>query len=1193
MKTTKLYKVDSINDPVFSATVEDAGLERVSNRVAEEMGDVLPPTFVNEMDITATLADLSKNNLELHLYTSEDSYLSSNYIVEGWEYINSSAGVGIQINIHDDVRNLGFFQGKYICKYKLNYNLVGNYNSGLYIKNISADRTELRLVPQTISNEISINISNLSNIPKIDSENRRNELGLNLYNNRYNTIINWLVDYFYTTETPSIIVKLKEPLENTIIENTNCSIVIPLAEEVIIPIELIASTIPINVSILSPANFNATPLKETKIELKYSNYIDLIGNNTNVSSLIQTYISSSNSARLNIDYRDFSNYVFYGSAQKRLEVFKYKLTKIENYSTLLDLLYSTLDPSQQEITGSAGFISNVQSLSSSISETINSFDGYEKYLYYESSSYESSSYGEYYPTTWPKINSLPPYKCYSVTSSIAENWFAGIYESASYYDKTNKNQLVKILPRYFKTNPYNNDGVTFVHMVGHQFDNLLPYVYNMLYNRYPDESVDSGLSKDLIYQVLCSYGWDGENDAQFDDLWYYTLGTNEQGQYHESGSYTVYKYVNSGSLPTSDISIEIWKRILNNLPYLNKTKGTIEGIRALMNCYGIPQTLINIKEYGGPNAIDTNSVYIHDKYNYALKFDSTKGSSIEIASADSGIGSEPTSIEFRFKLLDIWSSDYILVQWGEIKIYTDESILYVTDGTTSQQITSKSICKNRWYSVLIQIDRTNVPIYTFHIYSQDNGIIYSYDTVSFISDVSTKDEFIGFGSLGIGYLQELRVWYNEVLDSKISRERVLSPTSFYGNTVSSSYDNLVHRYCLGSDLNKLYDSSNYISSQAPNKNYHIYNALYDNITPADYYPNNEIYYTPWPDVSGNRQISNKIRIESSTKDGQLSLTKRVDTPAYDIYPLDTNKLGIYLSTTNEINEDIAEQIGATSLDDYIGGWEYLFSSSYQDLTYIRNLYLSKYSGSCDSTDYYRLVNYFDNTLFKQIRKILPARVNGLVGAVIEPHLLNRSKVSILKSDPSFTNNCYSASVDISIHSTLDSIYELHDIIIESDPFPDTVMIDFVSIDGVSDLGLYNPSQYNFQNLIFYNSDSQLVDIIVPASSDYVNGVQQIIQTSVTSNRYSYDSGNGNLLPAQVNHDYHISLQNLYYNGCKISSTSINSYTAGTPDKKSAVELFMINPMIPAGNIVVKNTSANGILQVESVKPMKNTGLNID
>jgi hypothetical protein len=46
--------------------------------------------------------------------------------------------------------------------------------------------------------------------------------------------------------------------------------------------------------------------------------------------------------------------------------------------------------------------------------------------------------------------------------------------------------------------------------------------------------------------------------------------------------------------------MQLWRRIVNNLPLLLKSKGTKRSVQALLSCYGIPQSFISINEYGGP-----------------------------------------------------------------------------------------------------------------------------------------------------------------------------------------------------------------------------------------------------------------------------------------------------------------------------------------------------------------------------------------------------------------------------------------------------------------------------------------------------------------------------------------------------------------------------------------------------------------
>ena len=63
---------------------------------------------------------------------------------------------------------------------------------------------------------------------------------------------------------------------------------------------------------------------------------------------------------------------------------------------------------------------------------------------------------------------------------------------------------------------------------------------------------------------------------------------------------------------------EIYKRIYHNLPYLLKTKGTRRGLRALINCFGISDTILKIKEYGGNKKDQDIIEQITPKFNYGF-----------------------------------------------------------------------------------------------------------------------------------------------------------------------------------------------------------------------------------------------------------------------------------------------------------------------------------------------------------------------------------------------------------------------------------------------------------------------------------------------------------------------------------------------------------------------------------------------
>jgi hypothetical protein len=81
--------------------------------------------------------------------------------------------------------------------------------------------------------------------------------------------------------------------------------------------------------------------------------------------------------KLNIDYSDFNNFIFYSSATERLENFKYKLQLIEYYTSQSLVLTG--------ISGSNA-TTNAQDFLNLKSSLIGGFDNFEQYLYYESSS---------------------------------------------------------------------------------------------------------------------------------------------------------------------------------------------------------------------------------------------------------------------------------------------------------------------------------------------------------------------------------------------------------------------------------------------------------------------------------------------------------------------------------------------------------------------------------------------------------------------------------------------------------------------------------------------------------------------------------------------------------------------------------------------------------------------------------------
>ena len=168
---------------------------------------------------------------------------------------------------------------------------------------------------------------------------------------------------------------------------------------------------------------------------------------------------------------DYSEFVFFSSAQTRLENFYYKVSLLEQY---------------QYNAGFAGSGSTNTYISSSntvwlnkINEIITGFDGYEYYLYYESGS-----------NAWPKTNSTYPYVNASTGSVAGNNFFIAQSVTASSYDSKNNDRLINAIPSYLKDDANNDQYKLFVDMIGQNFDSVWVYIKDVTNKYSADNRVD-------------------------------------------------------------------------------------------------------------------------------------------------------------------------------------------------------------------------------------------------------------------------------------------------------------------------------------------------------------------------------------------------------------------------------------------------------------------------------------------------------------------------------------------------------------------------------------------------------------------------------------------------------------------------------------------------------------------------------
>jgi hypothetical protein len=321
---------------------------------------------------------------------------------------------------------------EYIVLYNFFQRRIGTPGENLYISDISSNRTEIRL------NSTDLNSSQLQSQAEnfiVDREISPyfQDFYLNFGNNTLILANNILVDLDNDPTSPSVLVKLYQPLPEEIGINRPLWIVTSIEESKaykikfpLVPIEFAQNTD----DILYP-NFNLDIKDQVNNSTLLLSYADLILT-TQTSSLNQlNSLFEEKEIDINVDYTDFSNFIHFSSAQTRIENFYYKIQLIEEYSE--SILNLNLLPTSPTSESKANYENKINSI-------ITNFDGYEYFLYYENS-----------PQAWPKSNTQKPYQLYNSNSDQVSSWlgttdynspfYGGQLYSASNYDNLNKDNL--------------------------------------------------------------------------------------------------------------------------------------------------------------------------------------------------------------------------------------------------------------------------------------------------------------------------------------------------------------------------------------------------------------------------------------------------------------------------------------------------------------------------------------------------------------------------------------------------------------------------------------------------------------------------------------------------------------------------------------------------------------------------------
>jgi hypothetical protein len=956
------------------------------------------------------------SEVEVHVYSKDGGYINSVLPKDFTLRTNK-----LYVNYADALGTLGINRGEFELVTTIHEPILGNFNDRiLQVKEISPDRREIlaALIPVTpdkVDDYRTVIQDYLSEYSRVYDQ----DLAINFGKNNVFRVINhkgWDTDN-------ELVIRLYNPLPDDILLNDTFWIVEELADAYIDNVNL---TVPLpadEVNYLKGANFDIDEGAAVITETEFKSWNDLLDVNLSTSQQIldRMFSGSLSGVPLGIDYSAFDNFVFYSSAYERLANFKYKLELLEFYNDRI----AALDAASGDDAGALA--NNVTNTRQRIDNIVGSFDGFERWLYNDptgsltthgvSGSYLGAD--GYVITPWPKYLSNGQYVIHDPSTTIASNWFATASANAILYDDLNVNALTKTIPEHIRVDPNNSQYDLFVNMIGHHFDILYSYIDALSRNYRNEEHPKLGVGKDTLYDIAKSMGWTLTNGNQATSLWKYKLGVDSgSGAYQSTGSLF--------SKSNEEITTEVWRRIVNNLPYLLKTKGTARSIKALMSCYGIPQTLLSIREYGGPLISGDAPNIIENRYAYMLAVNNGSNPAIEngVTSITYTPPAGAITRELRFRTISGSFANMQLFSGGGSTIAleyfssglfsgSNEYGRVVMNGTIATPYTpiyDGDIWNVRWWSTG-GTGRVQVQKASDHFVGR---ISHTVSGSGAASAFSTAGATIAGGFTG--YIQEFREW-SEVLSQATFDDHTLNPTSYASSAnVTGSYTTLQVHYTLGSEGNAYnHNAATTVSSSHPNRSYTGRNGTAvgavapPNPQLGNYLGIDEVYYIQGISLGGNLPRSQKIRLEDNYLVSKLSPTNTGERSSYDYAPLDSNKLGLFYSHADQVNKDIFDQFGDGELDEYMGDPGDEFETQYRDLRHISDKYWQKYTDRNDVNAYIRIFSQFDFSLFSQIKQLVPLRANLAAGVLVEPHALERAKVQITKR-PQVENPQYDAEI---------------------------------------------------------------------------------------------------------------------------------------------------------------------------------------
>jgi len=629
----------------------------------------------------------------------------------------------------------------------------------------------------------------------------------------------------------------------------------------------------------------------------------------------------------------------------------------------------------------------------------------------------------------------PPNGTYA-GSSEWNTWYDALYDVASDYDDNNIHSLVNNLPEILQTGDEHKVLRDFVNMLGEQFDLLRSYIdnYHNIYKlgyKNPNSMPDN-----LLPIIGNSLGFDLSNPI--------------------SGSLENYLEGTGGDEVGDKKAIaSLWTKILNNLMYIYKTKGTQESINTLLNLYGYDTNSFNLTEYGGstdehnPSVVTNNVANDLDnglknvKGNVSFKEKTEQFKSLNISSGSDSLAlnwwtedAKPNGIEFILRTAPTNNTQTILRASGSADLWDLRAVPSGSSTTTgslefrlnnsltgSLAIASNAISMStsyindinnfKYFNVMLQknIVTTSAALtqsYHMFIGRKDSDKIKDIQHISMSSfNTNANLNFITassaqysagnnlfFGESITGSIAEIRGWDAYVSMSKF-KQHILNYKSVVGGKATSARDSLVYHYPLSDNESstKIKDISSPSKVNNFDKTISSQPSLTIKSSTSDV-KNFSFQVRGTDAVKSDKQykIGSNLKSVGGLNSKISTLKQPVKAGTNEPKVQVINKIGKTYSYVDAIDSIIINSMADFEIDDYLD--DYDNNGIYDDLLTLRKQLIEERLISVDVVKNLSTIENHtgDSGFIKKIEGLLPAKTKFEFSYEVKNDTLFRSKI---------------------------------------------------------------------------------------------------------------------------------------------------------------------------------------------------------